>query len=126
MEWKPISEERILDLVNESRKRMNPLERRFWDAIAIYPEKWKQNPYGRCGDGFWAVAIIGRIVVWYNDIEDGFNRSTYSHYGSIPDNQYWCNQDRLELQIKQIMSLVATGEDSSGRVGPPIPGEFRA
>jgi hypothetical protein len=124
MSWKPISEDRILGLVNESRKRMNPLERRFWDAIAIYPEKWKQSPYGKIGNGFWVVALIGKVTVWYNDIEDGFNRSNYSDYGTIPDNEYWCNQDKLELQVKQIMDMAATGRDSAGRFGPPRPGEY--
>ena len=124
MEWKPLSEDRILDLINESRKRMNSIERRFWDAIAIYPEKWQQSPYGKPGDGFWVVAIIGKTVVWYNDIEDGFNRSTYSEFGVIPDNEYWCNQDQLEWQVKQLMNIVATGQDSAGRFGAPRPGEF--
>ena len=113
MDWQPISEERILELINSSRRRMNPVERRFWDAIAIHPEKWKQNPYGNIGSGFWAVAIIGKIVLWYNDIEDGFNRSTYSQYGTIPADEYWCNQDDLELQVKQIMDVVATGQNSA-------------
>lgn len=126
MEWKPISEERLLDLINASRSRMNPLERRFWEAIAVYPKKWQQSPYGDHGNGFWAVAIIGRIVVWYNDVEDGFNRSTYSEYGVIPENEYWCNQDDLELQVKQLMDVVATGHESAGKFGPPRPGEYPA
>lgn len=103
---------------------MNPLERRFWDAVAISPQKWQQKPYGDHGNGFWAVAIIGRIVVWYNDIEDGFNRSHYADYGVIPENEYWCNQDDLELQVKQLMDTVATGNDSAGKFGPPQPGEY--
>jgi hypothetical protein len=126
MNWQPISEEQILELINSARSRMNPLERRFWDAIAIQSEKWQQSPYGTMGNGFWAVAIIGKIVVWFNDIEDGFNRSTYSQYGTIPEDEYWCNQDDLELQVKQIMDIVATGRDSAGRFGPPKPGEYPA
>ncbi len=74
-----------------SQGRMNPLERRFWDAIAIYPEKWKQNPYGKIETAFGFVALIGKVTVWYNDIEDGFNRSNYSDYGTILNNEYWCN-----------------------------------
>jgi hypothetical protein len=121
--WKPLSEERLLELINIGRKRMNPFEKRFWDSICIPPEKWKQHPYGGPGEGFWVVAIIGQIVVWYNDIEDGFNRSQYVNYGEIPASEYWCNQDGLDLQVRQLMHLVATGENSA-QFGPPIPGEF--
>lgn len=90
---------------------MNPLERKFWDSVCIDPEKWQQNPFGNAGGGFWAVALIGRIVVWYNDIEDGFNRSRYLSYGTIPANEYWCNQDRLEVQVRQLMERVTTGRN---------------
>jgi len=124
MEWKPISEAQVLDLINESRKCMNPLERRFWDAISFHPEKWQQHPYGASGSGFWAVAVIGRTVVWYNDIEHGFNRSQYLKFGQIPQDGYWCNQDDLEVQIKQLMDFVATGRDAAGRFGPPQAGEY--
>jgi hypothetical protein len=125
VDWKPIPEEGLIKLINEGRARMNPLERRFWDAIAIAPQKWEQTPYGNDGGGFWAVAILGTTVIWYNDIEDGFNRSTYQSFGTIPDNEYWCNQDDLEWPIRDLMRLVSTGEPPSGRFGPPIPGEFR-
>jgi len=124
MDWKPLSEERLLELINTDRKRMNPLEKRFWDAICIPPEKWKQHPYGEYGNGFWAVAIIGKIVVWYNDIEDGFNRSQYVNYSEIPTDEYWCNQDRLDLQIRQLMHMATTGENAGASFGPPQPGEF--
>ena len=26
---------------------------------------------------FWVVGLIGRTVIWYNDIEEGFNRSAF-------------------------------------------------
>jgi hypothetical protein len=124
MEWKPIAEENLWELLNAARKRMNPLERRFWDAIRITPEKWRQTPYGNHGGGFWAVAVLGSTVVWYNDIEDGFNRSHYSRFGTIDENEYWCNQDNLECVIRQLMNIVMTGEEPGGRFGPPIPGEY--
>ena len=126
MEWRPIAEDRIWELMNSARTRMNPLERRFWDAIRIDPEKWTQHPYGDIGGGFWAVALLGRRVVWFNDIENGFNWSNYRDYGSIPEEEYRCNQDRLESTIRELMNIVTTGYGIGGRAGPPIPGEFPA
>ena len=61
------------------------------------------------GGGFWAVALIGPTVVWYNDIEEGFNRSRYSVYGQIDD--YWRNDDELELTIEYLMTTLEKGTD---------------
>jgi len=70
------------------------------------------------------VAIVGNTVVWYNDIEHGFNRSRYLHFAIIPDTEYWCNQDELEWTIRQLMGIVATGENPGGQNGSPIAGEY--
>jgi hypothetical protein len=56
------------------------------------------------GGGFWVVAIVGQTVIWYNDIEEGFNRSRYSAYGTIDD--YWCNHDELEITVQYLMSAI--------------------
>ena len=85
-------------------------QRNFWESIKIDPEKWQQHPYGDQGGGFWAVGVLGRTVIWYNDIEDGFNRSRYTKYGEI--EAYWCNQDELEWVIKNLMHEVEDGEPS--------------
>ena len=55
------------------------------------------------------VAIVGQTVIWYNDIEEGFNRSQYSTYGEIED--YWCNQDELEITIDYLASTLERGPD---------------
>jgi len=124
MDWKPLDEAILWELMNEASVRINPMERRFWDAVRIAPVKWRQNPYGNQGDGFWVVALMGNSVVWYNDVEHGFNWSRYTQYGTIPDDEYWCNQDDLEWAIRELMNIVSTGHASGGRFGPPIPGEY--
>lgn len=122
MGWTPLSEEEIWGLINEAASRMTVPQERFWEAIRILPEKWAQEPYGNQGGGFWAVAVMGRIVVWYNDIEDGFNFSRYSTYGTI--GQYFANQDELELVIQELMEIVRTGYRIGGQFGPPRPGPY--
>ncbi len=88
---------------------MSPVQRRLWEAVRINPEKWKQHPYGDPGSGFWSVALIGRTVIWYNDIEEGFNRSLYSKYGLI--DEYWCNHDELETAVQYLASSLERGHD---------------
>ena len=119
MKWEPISEVGIWDSINESYERMNPEQRRIWEVIKIEPQKWGQEPYGNEGNGFWVVAIIGNTVIWFNDIEDGFNRSTFTEYGKI--NEYYCNQDELEWQVQNVINQIRDGYDSAGYSGAPQP-----
>ena len=109
IEWKPISEAALRDRVAQGVARMSPPHIRLWEAVRIEPRKWQLHPYGDSGKGFWVVAIIGQTVIWYNDIEEGFNRSRYSAYGQIED--YWCNQDELELTIDYLMTTLERGAD---------------
>lgn len=120
MNWEPISEAALRDLINAAESRMDIPQARLWEVIRIEPAKWSEASFGKEGNGFWAVAIIGGTVVWYNDIEDGFNRSRYSSFGSI--GEYLCNQDGLELTLQFILDAVETGQDSTPRLGPPMPG----
>jgi len=117
IEWKPIAESALLARVSQAEARMTPAQRRLWEAVKIPPEKWQQDPYGNAGNGFWVVALIGSTVIWYNDIEDGFNRSHYSAYGQIED--YWCNQDELEVTMTYLMNSLNSGTDLVRMRKPP-------
>lgn len=69
----------------------------FWNLIKIPPQKWQENEYGYEGGGFWVVAIFGNSVIYYNDIEEGFNVSPYINYGHI--SEYRCEQAELDWII---------------------------
>jgi len=105
--WQPISESTLFDLIIESETIMSSKENRYWEKIRIPPVKWKEQTYGETGGGFWVVGIIGSEVIWYNDIEDGFNTSKYSSIGII--NDYSCNQDELHIVIKQLSYYLEKG-----------------
>jgi hypothetical protein len=109
VEWKPIAEAALRKRIAQGQSRMTPAQLRLWQVIRIDPEKWQQHPYGDPGNGFWVVGLIGRTVVWYNDIEDGFNRSRFAMYGVIED--YWCNQDELEVAMQYVLSALEHGSD---------------
>jgi hypothetical protein len=109
IEWEPITEAALQARVAQGEARMNPSQRRLWEAVRIDPEKWQQHPYGDLGGGFWVVALVGRTVIWFNDIEDGFNRSRYSVYGTIDD--YYSNQDELELTVQFLMNALKQDAD---------------
>ncbi len=91
--WEPYLRKEIEDLIKQSESEMNDKELRLWSAIKIHPEKWKGKIYGKEGGGFWVVALMGDSVLWYKDIEEGFNSSSFNEYGEIAE--YYCNQDEL-------------------------------
>ena len=101
MDWTPLSKDELIELIKAGETRMNSVQLSFWNTIKIEPEKWIQHPNGDQGNGFWAVGLIGNTVIWYNDIEEGFNCSKYTISGTIDD--YWCNQDELEITIGSIL-----------------------
>ena len=117
MDWKPISESELWDNINSAYDRMNPRQRKVWEVINIPPDTWQLEPWGNEGNGFWVVAIVGTSVIWFNDIEDGFNRSEYEKYGVIKD--YWCNQDELEWIVQHVINEIKEGISSGGFASAP-------
>ena len=110
--WRPTTEAEIWDIINSAWDKMSLAQRRVWEVIKIDPVKWEENTYGVMGGGFWVVAIYGSTVIWYNDIEEGFNHSSWSRAGTI--DEYWCNQTPLQDAIGE-----SIGAWSGGQCGPP-------
>ena len=119
MTWLPISESDICALIDDSYARMSHEQKKYWEIIKVAPRKWVQSPWGDEGGGFWVVAIIGKYVIWFNDIEYGFNRSEYSNIGVI--DGYFCNQDELEWQVQNVINQIHRGSDGAIYAGPPKP-----
>ncbi|QDQ25159.1 hypothetical protein FNU76_01620 [Chitinimonas arctica] len=123
MDWTPISETAIWEKILLAESRMNAEQSRLWEWIKILPSKWQQTPWGDEGGGFWVVGLIGDFVLWFNDVEDGFNISHYKIHGHI--EEYWCNQDELEWAIQSILNAIQMGY-AANKCGPPIAGEYAA
>ncbi len=91
--WKPTSEEEIYNEISEMEFAFNKAEKRLWELIKVKPKKWQLSPWGDQGGGFWVIAIAGDSAIYYNDIEDGYNISTYSQLGKL--EEYVCDQVSL-------------------------------
>jgi len=98
---------------------MTPAQLRLWNIIRIVPVKWELSPWGDPQGGFWVVAVFGSEVLWYNEIEGGFNRSRWSRFGVI--DEYWCNDDELQWAVGRVLEAFETGERRGDRLGPPEP-----
>ena len=119
MAWKAMTESELRDEINAAWERMSIPQKRLWESIRIRPAKWAQHPYGNQGSGFWAVAVLGQTVVWYNDVENGFNRSRYTRWGEI--DQYWCDQNQLEWTVQCLLDEIDGKGSAFGHLGPPLP-----
>lgn len=117
-EWQPISFNKLYDQIIEAEKELNGELLNFWELIHITPEKWQEPFYGNLGGGFWVVAICGNNVIWYNDIEEGFNISKYNKHSEIAE--YHSNQDELIWSITRLFDLIKLGGNVTGQGNPPI------
>src|ERR1700676_5023276 len=93
MDWEPCTEAELSRFIANAIAVLDAPARSLWFLLRIQPVKWQLHPWGDEGGGFWVVGILGQHVIWYNDIEDGFNVSRYEAPGVI--DEYWCNQDDL-------------------------------
>jgi hypothetical protein len=116
MDWTPLGEGELSTLIADGVGVMETPARSLWNLIRVQPVKWKLHPWGDEGGGFWVVGILEMQVVWYNDIEDGFNISRYETPGVIAE--YSCNQDDLHHTMHALLRQMETGEPP-GRLGPP-------
>ncbi len=121
-DWSPISESDLTQMLIDESPRHNPVAERLWGMVRIKPVKWQLHPWGDLGGGFWVVGILGSTVIWYNDIEDGFNTSRWTTPGLIDD--YFCDQNDLRFVLASLADTVCDGADMPARLGPPHPGEY--
>jgi hypothetical protein len=106
-EWTPILLDELQSKIDASISEMSPAEMGLWTAIRLKPTKWELPPIGNEGDGFWVVAVFGESCIYYNDVEEGFNISSFTVrcaggrlIHSIDD--YFCNEDRLVWIIRRM------------------------
>ena len=117
MDWTPLSRQELDERIAADLADCSDEARSYFQTVAVEPNKWQQSPYGDEGGGFWVIAIDHDRVLWYNDIEDGFNVSRFTSRGTIPDTEYWCNQDRIGWALPKLR----TGVGATGTLGPPEP-----
>jgi hypothetical protein len=117
--WTPVPLRELLKEIDASCDCMDTRLLHLWHTIRITPQKWQLHPWGDEGEGFWVVGVIGGMAIWYNDIEEGFNRSHFTTWGRI--DEYRCNQDELRHTLYHLANLLNTGVDTVINLGAPLP-----
>jgi hypothetical protein len=114
MDWKPLSRDELEKIIDSELADCSVELRAYFESVAFEPTKWRQSPYGDEGGGFWALASDRNRVLWYNDIEEGFNVFVFVVRGTIPDDEYGCNQDELKWALPALMGQQIPKADHPG------------
>ncbi|MCK5941671.1 MAG: hypothetical protein KAI24_06865, partial [Planctomycetes bacterium] len=106
MRWTPIELTELREWIDRGLAAASDEVRALYRQMQRQPTKWQLHPWGDLGGGFWVVGVLGSHVVWFNDIEEGFNHSVFVREGEIPGDQYWCNQDELHQCLARLLPLL--------------------
>lgn len=98
--WEPISLTSLQKEILNGVQKMTTNQLILWKNISIEPKKWIEAEYGNEGGGFWVVAIKGNEIIYYNDIEEGFNVSTFTKIGLI--DSYQSEQDEIQWALNKL------------------------
>lgn len=113
MRWTPIGLAELQEWIDRGLVAASDDVRALYQQIVRRPIKWQLHPWGDSAGGFWVVGVLDSQVVWFNDIEEGFNVSSFEQEGVIPTDQYWCNQDELHWCLHSLLHR------DGHRLGPP-------
>ena len=95
-QWMPISRPDFESLFHEELEHCFPEERALFERSRVDLER---RPFATrtCLDTAFVVAWHRDEIMYYNDVEGGFNTSPVNEDGSIV--HYWCNQDTLQAAL---------------------------
>ncbi len=103
MKWKPINLEELSIEISKGENKMDEKLLNFWNKIKMTPIKWKENQFWNEENSFWVVAKHKNLVLYYNDIEEGFNISIFEKEGEI--KEYCVEQDELHFSIIKLLKF---------------------
>lgn len=95
-EWKPATVEYVKQLVERGLLDCDAEQLAVFKKFAVQPYN---APIMRYGNKEMVVVIArnGNQVIYYEDVDDGFNVSPTDSNGDILE--HWCNQDDLKFAL---------------------------
>lgn len=95
----PISEDALENEVTSQCKDMNDEELAYFNKIRVPLESVKIERWGNT-ESVFVVAKAGAAIIFYEDIEEGFEITELSEQGAISD--YGASQFTLQQVINQL------------------------
>src|SRR5579859_2639295 len=96
MEWKPATVESVEEIVQEDLAKCDPEQNAEFKRQAVKPYPAPILRYGKM-ETLLVVARKGDEVIYWEDVEEGFNISLVAADGRILEHS--CNQDDLRLAL---------------------------
>jgi len=95
--WQPIAESELNELIENELKECSPELVKVFQTYRIDPVRLPISRNGDDTDFVFVAAKRDNEVMYYEDIEDGWNFSPLSEEGRILE--HWCNQDELKYAL---------------------------
>jgi hypothetical protein len=92
MDWRPATIGEVAAIVQEHLRRCDGEQRSMFERYSVEPYFAPIVRYGQ-SDQVVVVARRGNEVMYWEDVEEGFNVSEVRADGQIA--HHWCNQDEL-------------------------------
>lgn len=110
-EWQPATVEEVQHCVEEDLETCDAEQVAAFRRYAVEPYLAPIVRYGKM-ESVVVVARNGNEVIYWEDIEAGFNVSPVDSNGQILE--HWCNQDELAFALNAWIE----GRGQAGRFGP--------
>ena len=114
MEWKPTSAEEVRKIVERELANCDREQLAIFRRFAVEPYLAPILRYGEM-DNVVVVARKGEEVIYWEDVEEGFNVSPTGEGGRILE--HLCNQDEL----RHALNAWIDGRERSIKLGPAVP-----
>jgi hypothetical protein len=118
MEWKPATINEVKDILTADLKKCNPQQIAIFRQYSVEPYFAPIVRYGKT-ENVVVVAQKSDEVVYWEDVEEGFNISLAGRGGRVLE--HWCNQDDLGVALER---LIQSREHRTGNLGPAKPLKF--
>jgi hypothetical protein len=115
-DWRPATIEEVREIVARDLKDCDVEQLAAFDKYRVEPFSAPIVRYEQT-ESVIVVARNGDQVIYYEDVEDGFNLSPISPDGRVLE--HWCNQDELRFALNAWVA----GRGLWGRFGPAVPVE---
>ena len=115
-DWQPATIEEVKEIVVRDLKDCDAEQLAAFDKYRVEPFSAPLVRYGQLE----SVVVVARNddrVIYYEDVEEGFNISPISTDGRVLE--HWCNQDELRLALNAWIE----GRGLWGRFVPAMPVE---
>jgi hypothetical protein len=113
-EWRPATVEEVKEIVDEDLRQCDAEQTAAFNRYAVEPCVAPIVRYGKV-ESVVVIARRGDEVIYWEDIEEGFNVSPIGPDGRILE--HWCNQDELGLALDSWIE----GRERAGNFGPAKP-----